>query len=1020
MRREFWLIIYCVCVGTLGWFLLLSQPLSANLPFLLLFVALALLIESTGFRVPPADPHSLVGVVLITAALALGPANGALVGAISGLLFGLLTPLIYGRSSPYLLFARPYLRSGVRAIALLAGAGLAYAIDGSQSRQSVLFLALLICYPLIVQLSRVIREYLQGGTTGVVTWWRSSWKAAIGTDILPLPVAWLGAAIFRQLDLVMFLLAGAALFGTSLTARRAALRVQRQRRSVEELATLNQVSRAIIRADMDVGALCELIYREASKLVDTSSFHLGLFAPEGDTYTLMVRVQQRVRMPALTSELPKGDGLVGWMRETGQALLVEDFDREMAQLPARPRYQSERPPRSGIYVPLSVGEQVLGTISIQSYRPNTFDVDDLRMLSLIADQAAIAIAKARAFSQASQRARQLQAIHIVGEQITAILDIDVLLPSVVNLIRERFGYHPVHIFSIEAGERLAFRATTANDGIIGRGQFLSLGFGEGIVGTTAQTGEPVLVNNVAADPRYISDDPNTCAELAVPLRFGDQSIGVLDVQSDTTNAFSADDLFIMQTLAGQIAVAIESARAFSSQREEAWTLNALLQVAENLARSSTLDDLLPTIVRLPPLLLGCNRCYCWEWDAAQSRFLPLAAYGLNAQQHSHFQTTVLDDAAAPLLAEARATNGPLLRHEFAEHNWRLPSVAEYGGGTLVGLALTARNQPLGVLLLDYAAPDQLLSGRLLTLAAGIANQVAATLETALLAVDAATSAHLEEELRVARDIQTALLPAATPRIDGWGIAADWRSARLVGGDFYDFWRLRQGLGAKGEELGAGNVATGDRRPAPSPLLQRREPQIPYHSPLLGFVIADVSDKGVPAAMFMALSRSLVRAASLDGSPPSTALMRANRWITRDSESGMFVTLFYGILDIESGALRYTCAGHNPPLLVRADGTVEALTTPGIALGVLEEARLAEAETVLHPGDLLVCYTDGITEAIDEADEEFGVPRLTATAQSHRSESAEAIRDAILTALTAFIEPRLPFDDITLLVIKRAA
>jgi serine phosphatase RsbU (regulator of sigma subunit) len=180
----------------------------------------------------------------------------------------------------------------------------------------------------------------------------------------------------------------------------------------------------------------------------------------------------------------------------------------------------------------------------------------------------------------------------------------------------------------------------------------------------------------------------------------------------------------------------------------------------------------------------------------------------------------------------------------------------------------------------------------------------------------------------------------------------------------------------------------------------------------------VSDKGVPAAMFMALSRSLTRAAALDGSPPPVALTRANRWIIRDSESAMFVTIFYGILDVEQGALRYTCAGHNPPLLVSAAGAVRELTTPGIALGVLEEVVLTEAETSINVGDVLVCYTDGITEATNGLEEPFGVPRLVNVVQSHRERSASAIIDAIMRSLLAFTGERPPFDDITLVVVKR--
>jgi serine phosphatase RsbU (regulator of sigma subunit) len=189
---------------------------------------------------------------------------------------------------------------------------------------------------------------------------------------------------------------------------------------------------------------------------------------------------------------------------------------------------------------------------------------------------------------------------------------------------------------------------------------------------------------------------------------------------------------------------------------------------------------------------------------------------------------------------------------------------------------------------------------------------------------------------------------------------------------------------------------------------------------MGFVIADVSDKGVPAAMFMALSRSLVRAAALDGSSPAVALARANRWITRDSESSMFVTLFYGILQPESGALRFACAGHNPPLLFHAADAPVELATPGIALGVLEQAELGEREVMIAPGDILVCYTDGVTEAIDAAEAPFGLARLIEAVATHRAQSAGEVLRSIVDALLAYTGDGLPFDDVTLVVIKRTS
>ncbi|HWQ12491.1 MAG TPA: SpoIIE family protein phosphatase [Roseiflexaceae bacterium] len=1019
MNRERWLICYALAVGALGWSaLLLSPPDASRWPELLAFIALALLIEGVGFRVPPADPQSMVGVVLLTAALALGPANGALVAGASGLVFGALLPLIYGRPRTfYSMVARPVLRGGVRILAVLAGAGLAWLAAGPRPGPIALLGGLLLSYPLITQAGRAVRELIQGGRSGLLSWWRSSWRTALSAEVAPLPVAALGAAVYTELGPAYFLLAAASLLGASIAVRRAAFTLRRQRRSVRELALLNETSRAIIRADLEVDALCELIYREASKVVDTSSFHLGLFEPGSDRYTLKVRVQDRVRLPPLTVDLPSGDGIVGWMRETGRALLVEDFATEMERLPARPRYQSERPPRSGIYVPLLVGESVIGSISIQSYQPGAFDTDDMRYLSLIADQAAVAIAKARAFDEARQRAVQLQAVQEVSERITAILDLDELLQSVVRLICERFGYQPVHIFLFDEDGALVFRASTAEGSELDRLRALRLREGDGVVGAAAREGHYVLVHDVGRDERYVAASPGTRSELAVPIRFGERRIGVLDVQSAEPDGFDKSDLFVMQTLADQIAVAVESAQAFSAQREQAWTLNALLQVAENLARDMGLDELVPAAVRLPPLLLGCDRCYYLALDRDQTGLVPLGAYGLTREQRAGFLGRVFPENAAPLLADARRGGAPVALEDAAGRHYLCPPILEpFGGQALLALPLRARGLVGGVLVLDYNQPRARFTQAELTLAIGVANQVASALESAWLAQEAAEASRLEEELRVAREIQTALLPAEVPDAPGWDIAAEWRSARIVGGDWYDYWWLNRNA-----ERGTRNAEPAVPPPKPDDASEESSAFSVQPSALhLGFVIADVSDKGVPAAMFMALSRSLMRAAALDGSTPATAIARANRWITRDSESGMFVTLFYGVLQPESGQLRYACAGHNPPLLFRAaDGSVQQLTTPGIALGVLEEVTIGEAEVRLEPGDILVCYTDGVTEAIDEAEEEFGVERLTATVLAHRHEGARAVLDAIVAALSQFTRGAL-FDDATLVIVKRDA
>lgn len=783
----------------------------------------------------------------------------------------------------------------------------------------------------------------------------------------------------------------------------AALRMRQ--RTLRELELLNEVSRAIIRSALDVDALCELVYQEASKILDTSWFHLGLF--EGSRYTLKVQVVDGRRQPPLTVDLADNEGLMGWVRRTGRALLVEDFEQELAQLPAKPRYRAERPPRSGMYVPLLAGDAVLGTISVQSRQPNAFDSNDLRLLSLIADSAAAAIAKARAYDSLQERIGQLELIGKVGRQAAMILDLDVLLPSVARLIRDEFGYFNVHLFTCDvATGLLMFRASTVESTEFWQDRNRRLHMGEGIVGYVAETRHPRIVNDVTQEPRFILDVPGTKSELAVPLIAGDDLIGVLDVQSDTLGAFSDNDLFVLLTLADQIAVAIQSANAYTEQQEEAWTLAALLQTAENISLASDLEGLLATIVRLPPLLVGCERCAVFLYQRHAQAFVPTGAYGWNESMCSALLHQPIQIGAAPLLDQVRET-GQVVLVEHAGESAQLPQVTEQCEiGALMALPLTARAAVLGVLLLDRDPGAPAWTARQLTIASGIASQAASAIESALLAQQAVEQERLAQEVRVAREIQTSLLPNTAPQVPGWEIAAAWRAARAVGGDFYDFWLLDDG------------TAPMLQFPGDVVLPNRTEADDAAPGPRFGFVIADVSDKGVPAALFMALSRSLMRAAALDGSTPATAVGRANRWIARDSQSGMFVTLFYGLLDPATGLLQFTNAGHNPPILLRAGGASETLGISGIAPGVIEAATYRESQIVLAPNDLLVCYTDGVTEAINAAEEEYGVARLTDVARRFQDRAAPDIVQIILSDLAAHTGERPAFDDVTLVVLKR--
>lgn len=235
------------------------------------------------------------------------------------------------------------------------------------------------------------------------------------------------------------------------------------------------------------------------------------------------------------------------------------------------------------------------------------------------------------------------------------------------------------------------------------------------------------------------------------------------------------------------------------------------------------------------------------------------------------------------------------------------------------------------------------------------------------------------ELEIAREIQKSLLPESLPPVPGLEIAAREIPATEVGGDFYDV------------------VVRPQRNP--------------------GILIADVSGKGVPAALFMTLSHSIVRASALWHQHPKNVIDDANAMIAKEASSGMFVTLFFGTYDPARREVTYVNAGHNPPLLVRQGGPVAEIPGGGVALGAVEDSRYDENVLKVGPGDLLLLYTDGVTEAVNATDEQFGVDRLKETIRSAGGQSAGAVLDRVLQAVADFTGDVRQSDDITLLALR---
>ena len=244
---------------------------------------------------------------------------------------------------------------------------------------------------------------------------------------------------------------------------------------------------------------------------------------------------------------------------------------------------------------------------------------------------------------------------------------------------------------------------------------------------------------------------------------------------------------------------------------------------------------------------------------------------------------------------------------------------------------------------------------------------------------------IKGDLAVAREIQQAILPRIFPpfpeNVDMLDIAASMNAAKDVGGDFYDFFRIDDDC--------------------------------------IGFVIADVSGKGVPAAIFMAVSRTLIRATGIRAVSPSECITYSNGLLEKESVNNMFVTVFYGIYNIKTGEVKYTNAGHNPPYVLKQNGSAEKLPVTGnMAIGIFGDFEYQEETLQLEHGDTLLLYIDGVTEAINPREEEYGDERLRKLLCQSNKLTCQEIIDTVKADVKTFADGEEQSDDITLLALKR--
>ncbi len=342
-----------------------------------------------------------------------------------------------------------------------------------------------------------------------------------------------------------------------------------------------------LTAELDLAALLRSIVSQAIELLEGTSGGLDLYRPERDLLEWTAAIGPNVA--PVGTIIHRGEGLSGKIWETGEPLIVDDYQHWDGRAASW-----ERVPVAAIVgAPVHWSGEFLGTLVVHADPPRTFSPADAELLSLFATQAAIAIRNARLYEAEHKRGTQLAVVNQVARKIVSVLDADLLLREIVSAIQQGFGYGNVALFLLdEATGDPEMRAIAGDFERIASPRYRQTA-GVGIIGWTAKTGQPILSNDVSQEPRYVAgflEEALTQSELCVPLKLAGQIIGVLDIQDTRLNAFDATDLMAMETLADQIAAAIRNTQLVASLAEEKERLELLHRLGQHLSESLDVHD----------------------------------------------------------------------------------------------------------------------------------------------------------------------------------------------------------------------------------------------------------------------------------------------------------------------------------------------------------------------------------------------------------------------------------------------
>jgi len=504
--------------------------------------------------------------------------------------------------------------------------------------------------------------------------------------------------------------------------------------------------------------------------------------------------------------------------------------------------------------------------------------------------------------------------------------------------------------------------------------------GSGVIGWVANYKEPVILNDAANDDRIDREifdqaglEPKSL--VTVPLIGKGQMIGVIEAINKTEGEFTALDLDVLTGLANQIAVAIDNAHLYRMVKREALEKRLLNEIGIKLSSPLRLQEVLREILISLAEAIDYQAGGVYLIDSDSGDIDSLYTVGYREEKSEEVRLKVGQGLVGTVAKSGEMINVPDV------HKDDRYIAARTGTQSEMAVPIILDDRVIGVVNLEsdrrraFKQADR-------SLLSAFATHAAISIERARLHEELIAGKKLEEQLNIAREIQQTFLPEGTPEVKDYDIAGRNIPSFQVGGDYFDFIRIVD------SQIGVG--------------------------------IADVSGKGIPAALIMASFRASMIAEIRNNYSIRTICRKVNNLMCESIRPGRFVTAVYGVLDTKNHVLTFANCGHNLPVLLRADGSIEYLSEGGQVFGVSVDAEYEERPLYINVGDILLLYTDGVSEVFDSDGIEFGTDSLIEIMEANRDKSSEELLNVIYEAVRKHATYDHVFDDLTMIAIKRKA